>query len=535
MRPLIFEGIRSGDVDIYTLDGMLAEREGLLNHSIGISEFLRYIDSEIINNPEGEISRYAQDAVTGFLNGKNNNSAQLGRILVTRGHVAPIISDNIDKIIQIWPVLNASEKMYMAFSFLSDTYIVHDNISNFIINAVASNIRGETNLMTEIGAFFIDLPNDIIKDLDSFDLVNEPEQELITWRDLVYNAILAVLPEPTSRILEPYIDSIAIQDALGLDSESDLISLLNLSPFSLELALIKAMHDADLLEPEDYESLGKKSPNYVSKTERTNDLNAQESLYRYRTTEEQRPAKKKNPKKSDNYKLYSEKLKGLMSKYTGFSLQTSFEDLLAETIDMINVELETGGKLSEPARAILFEPIYYKIILSYQKTLLDMEVSLVDIKSYINRKMIEDKEASISKNAKHDRDFKTRNSIISFIFNGSSSPISELNNDELIDRFFDKALRDISSTDLNTYTLAVGMLSSEENIQFFKEIGADPDFNSWRLTAYNTLINSLIDFRVSSKGLVYEPEKMFRLNDKLIKDAQENIRVSFGRYRAIGR
>jgi len=55
--------------------------------------------------------------------------------------------------------------------------------------------------------------------------------------------------------------------------------------------------------------------------------------------------------------------------------------------------------------------------------------------------------------------------------------------------------------------------------------------------AYNAMLSSIVDYSgiVSSKGMKTNPGLIFKANDKALKLGQEKMKVSYGKYKAIGR
>ncbi len=89
-----------------------------------------------------------------------------------------------------------------------------------------------------------------------------------------------------------------------------------------------------------------------------------------------------SPKDILNKAALVSQLRGVLAKYTGYSEQSDFYALIAETVERVNLEIETTGQLSESSKG-MFEGDYGKVFKAYEKELKEDDLSLDKIRSKI--------------------------------------------------------------------------------------------------------------------------------------------------------
>jgi succinyl-CoA synthetase beta subunit len=87
------------------------------------------------------------------------------------------------------------------------------------------------------------------------------------------------------------------------------------------------------------------------------------------------------------------------------------------------------------------------------------------------------------------------------------------------------------SVDLAKFNLAMGMLFSKDNMNFLESVS--DIYSGEKLQAFNLFFNSMNEYKaiVNSKGGVSSPNLVFKTNDKILKTATENMRISYSRFK----
>jgi hypothetical protein len=130
---------------------------------------------------------------------------------------------------------------------------------------------------------------------------------------------------------------------------------------------------------------------------------------------------------------------------------------------------------------------------------------------------------------------KTRASLKEYTFKDNGPGSGRLSDARLVNSFLDKVYLDLQSENIEDFNFAMGMLLSLDNIKFIRNASSSMNLNTNVLLAYNALMDAVLDYRniVSEKGFLNNHDAIFRTNDRALKVAKENIKITYTRYKAL--